>query len=478
MDERRSWSGGEKIEISRMLLCALIAGAAWSTVSGAATLNLLGLAPVGYTAGLSVGSGIEFPVWAFPGRAQCVRHPNEVSPTSFSTSTQSGFRNPLVVPQKLERPLTAVAPRSNHLFLFAAGFVGVGGLPLLWRLRRVRWRGGRDPLTVDGAQPQRATRILILGTGAKALEVTNALAKWKCTVEVVGYYPSLRDEEVSIASKLILPTTRSLTETARALGVDEIVVAVSQQRGGVLPLRELLDCRLAGICVRDLASHFEHWLGQIRLDSLKASWLIFGDGFRQSAWRTVVKSIFDVLCAAALLVLTLPLMVLTALAIVAESGFPVFYRQERVGLNSRSFNVIKFRSMRTDAEKDGRPRWAQAMDDRVTRVGRIIRKLRIDELPQLFSVLTGEMSLVGPRPERPFFVDQLTDKIPFYAVRHSIKPGVTGWAQVRYHYGASVEDSAEKLQYDLYYVKNHSLLLDMKILFGTVGVVLTAKGAQ
>ena len=157
---------------------------------------------------------------------------------------------------------------------------------------------------------------------------------------------------------------------------------------------------------------------------------------------------------------------------------PFLYLQERVGLNGRLFNVVKFRSMRTDAEQDGQPRWATAQDDRVTRVGRIIRKLRIDELPQLFSVLNGDMSLVGPRPERPYFVDKLTQEIPYFAVRQSVKPGVTGWAQVRYHYGASVEDSAEKLQYDLYYVKNHTLFLDLVILFETVGVVLTAKGAQ
>jgi len=174
----------------------------------------------------------------------------------------------------------------------------------------------------------------------------------------------------------------------------------------------------------------------------------------------------------------MPVMLATGILIVAENGFPLFYRQERVGLNGRLFNVIKFRSMRRDAEKDGKPIWAKAQDDRVTKVGKFIRKLRIDELPQLFSVLKGDMSLVGPRPERPFFVDQLTKEIPFYAVRHSVKPGVTGWAQVRYHYGATVEDSAEKLQYDLYYVKNHSLFLDMVVLFETVGVVLTGKGAH
>jgi sugar transferase (PEP-CTERM system associated) len=302
-------------------------------------------------------------------------------------------------------------------------------------------------------------------------------------VEIVGFYPSSQDADAtgglenSVPQSLVVPAERSITETACELGVDEIVVAVTQRRGGVMPMRELLDCKLNGVVVRDLASHFEHWHGQIRLDSLKAGWLIFGNGFCQSALRTATKSVFDAVCSGILLILTLPVMLAAALAILVESGFPIFYRQERVGLNGKTFNVIKFRSMRNDAEKDGRPRWAKAGDSRITRVGRILRKLRVDELPQLFSVFRGDMSLVGPRPERPYFVDQLTKEIPFYAARHSIKPGVTGWAQVRYHYGASVEDAAEKLQYDLYYVKNQSLLLDLKVLLGTVSVVLLAKGA-
>ena len=171
-------------------------------------------------------------------------------------------------------------------------------------------------------------------------------------------------------------------------------------------------------------------------------------------------------------------MLATALLVVLEDGFPVFYRQERVGFNGRLFNVVKFRSMRRDAEGDGKPRWAQVNDDRITRVGRVIRRLRIDELPQLYNVLKGNMSMVGPRPERPYFVDKLSRDIAFYAVRHSVKPGVTGWAQVSYHYGASVDDSIQKLQYDLYYVKNHTLFLDIVILFETIGVVLTGKGAH
>jgi sugar transferase (PEP-CTERM system associated) len=321
-------------------------------------------------------------------------------------------------------------------------------------------------------------RILVFGAGSRALAVKQALAKSDPSAEIVGFFPSANDEKIHVPDNLILSRSHSLTDTAKLMKVDEIVVAITDRRGGAMPLRELLDCKLHGIRVLDLASHFEQTLGQIRLDSLYAGWLIFGDGFRQGTMRTVVKRLFDIVCALILIALAFPVMLITALVIVMENGFPILYRQERVGLNGRLFNVIKFRSMRRDAEIDGKPIWARTKDDRVTKIGKIIRKLRIDELPQLFSVLKGDMSLVGPRPERPFFVDQLTKEIPFYAVRHSVKPGVTGWAQVRYHYGASVEDSAEKLQYDLYYVKNHTLFLDILVLFETVGVVLTGKGAQ
>lgn len=254
-------------------------------------------------------------------------------------------------------------------------------------------------------------RILVFGVGTKALAVRKALNKADPAALIVGFFPSPNEEEVKVPADLVLSRERSLTETAKQLKADEIVVAVTERRGGVLPLRELLDCKLTGVRVLDLASHFEQTLGQIRLDSLYAGWLIFGDGFRQGFWRTFVKRFFDIVCATILLVLAAPIMLLTALAIIVENGMPIFYRQERVGLNGRLFNVIKFRSMRTDAEKDGKPQWATAGDARVTRVGRVIRKLRIDELPQLISVLNGDMSLVGPRPERPFFVDQLTREI-------------------------------------------------------------------
>jgi sugar transferase (PEP-CTERM system associated) len=319
-------------------------------------------------------------------------------------------------------------------------------------------------------------RVMILGTGPEAEAVAHSLRGQD--VEIVGFYPARRNEAAVVPQARILSGEQSLAQTMRNLKADEIIVAVGERRGGAMPLNELLDCKLAGVSVLDLSSYFERALGQVRLDSLKASWLIFGDGFRQGLARTVVKRVFDVLAASVLIVLSLPLILLTALLIALESGFPIVYRQERVGRGGRIFRVFKFRSMRPDAEEDGQPRWATSNDDRVTHVGRMIRKYRIDELPQLINVLKGDMSLVGPRPERPYFVDQLTRKLPFYAARHSIKPGITGWAQVRYHYAATLDDAAQKLQFDLYYVKNHTLFLDFVILLETVKVVVTGEGAQ
>lgn len=321
-------------------------------------------------------------------------------------------------------------------------------------------------------------RVLIVGTGRDARQVYRDLTRpLQRSAEVVGFLPVSGMEGVEVDPRLMLPAG-SLIDVVRNLRVDEVIVAVRERRGGVLSLRELLDCKLAGIRILDLSSFFERVEGQIRLDSLRVSWLIYGDGFRQGLLRTLVKRCFDLVVGLLLLLVSFPFMIVTAILIVLEDGAPVFYAQERVGLGGRTFRVIKFRSMRRDAEKDGKPRWASSNDDRVTRVGRVIRKLRIDELPQLFNVLSGDMSLVGPRPERPYFVDQLTQQIPFYAVRHCVKPGVTGWAQVRYQYGASVDDAAEKLQYDLYYVKNHTLVLDTLVLFETVRVVLTGEGAH
>ncbi len=321
-------------------------------------------------------------------------------------------------------------------------------------------------------------RVLVFGAGPAAQMVGATLRAADPLATIVGYFPGPNEKQTAVPEAERLSTEQSLTQTAQRLGVDEIIVALTERRSGSMPLRELLDCKLSGVRVFDITTYFERMLGQIRVDFVNAGWLIFGDGFNQGFYRTAVKRVFDIVCSLLLIIVSAPVMLVTALAIKLESEGPVFYRQERVGYNSKTFKVTKFRSMRTDAEKDGKPRWATANDNRVTRVGNFIRLVRIDELPQLFNVLAGDMSLVGPRPERPFFVEQLTAEIPYYAVRHSLKPGVTGWAQVRYQYGSTVEDSQEKLQYDLYYVKNHSLFLDFVILFETVGVVLTGKGAR
>ncbi|MES2956962.1 MAG: TIGR03013 family XrtA/PEP-CTERM system glycosyltransferase [Pseudomonadota bacterium] len=322
------------------------------------------------------------------------------------------------------------------------------------------------------------SRILVLGTGPVAKQVSESLMASDPHALVIGFFPGPNERDHSVPQAQILNSADSLAVTAEKAGVDEVVVALSERRSGSMSLRDLLECKISGIRVSDISTHFEKRLGQIRLDYVNAGWLIFGDGFNQGFLRTAVKRIFDVMCATVLLVLSAPLMLITMLLIAADSRGPIFYRQERVGLNGRPFDVVKFRSMRCDAEEDGNPRWAAQADDRVTRIGRLIRRVRIDELPQLYNVLKGEMSMVGPRPERPYFVDSLTKDIPYYAVRHSVKPGVTGWAQVRYEYGATVEDAKQKLQYDLYYVKNHTLFLDMLIMFETVSVVLTGKGAR
>jgi len=331
----------------------------------------------------------------------------------------------------------------------------------------------------SGMAPMFTRRTLVLGTGAEAVGVEQSIGQLGRAVQFLGFFPAKKAETVhQVAAHRILAGGMDLVDAARRYRVDEIIVAVRERRGGVLPLRELLDCKLMGVRVMDLSSYYERAVGQLRLDSLHASWLIFGDGFRQGILRGVVKRLFDIQASLALLVLAAPVMLATAVVIAVESGFPILYRQERVGQGGRLFNVIKFRSMRRDAELDGKPRWAVSNDDRVTKTGRVIRKLRIDELPQLINVLRGDMSLVGPRPERPYFVDQLAREVPYYAVRHSVKPGITGWAQVRYHYSASLDDSVQKLQYDLYYVKNHTLFLDVVILFETVSVVVTGAGAH
>lgn len=322
-------------------------------------------------------------------------------------------------------------------------------------------------------------RVLVLGTGSRVLKLAE-LAHRTQTHTLVGYLALQATQQHYVpASKILtVPEGESLGSVVDKHRIDEIVLAVRDRRGGGFPVEDLLKCRLKGVKITDLQTFLERECRQVMLESINPSWLLLGEGFDLGRCRAIVKRLFDLVASTLLLLLTLPVLLLAMLCIFIESGFPLFYRQERVGLGGRVFTVYKLRSMRSDAEKDGKPRWAAANDDRTTRVGRIIRKLRIDELPQILNVLKGEMSLVGPRPERPFFVDKLEQQIPYYALRHSVKPGITGWAQVRYQYGATLDDTVEKLQYDLYYVKNHGLFLDLNVLLATVEVVLLGKGAR
>jgi len=322
-------------------------------------------------------------------------------------------------------------------------------------------------------------RILILGCGFDALAVQERLATNRQQhIKVVGVLPAGEEVSHHVQGLPVFDRDADLWDLVSRLKVTEVIVAAREQRGGVLPLRGLLECRIHGVRITDQTAFFERVHGEFPLESLKASWLIYGHGFEQHLGRRFAKRCTDLIASLVLLLLTLPIMALAAIAIKMEGAGPVLYRQERVGRGGRIFQVLKFRSMRVDAEGYGVARWAGASDSRITRVGRFMRKTRIDELPQLFNVLRGEMSIVGPRPERPSFVDQLKRDVRFYDVRHSINPGLTGWAQVRFSYAASLEDSRRKLQYDLYYVKNHSLVLDLRILAETVRVVLRGEGAR
>jgi sugar transferase (PEP-CTERM system associated) len=322
-------------------------------------------------------------------------------------------------------------------------------------------------------------RVLVLGTSGEAVVLDQALRGLAGRgISVVGFYHMDPSSPIEVAPDKVLRPVDSLESLVDRLNIQEIVVAVREQRGGVVPLSQLLNCRLRGVQVTDVPGVLERVTGAVPVETLKASWLIYGKGFEQGWARRTVKRGFDLVVATALLVVAAPIMLAAALAVYLESGRPIIFRQQRVGFGGRIFWLLKFRSMRRDAEEDGVPRWASTGDPRITGVGRFLRRARIDELPQIFNVLKGEMSFVGPRPERPYFVSQLGEQVPFYGARHSVKPGLTGWAQVQYRYGSSVRDAVRKLGLDIYYVKNHSLLLDLVILLRTVRVVLLGEGAR
>lgn len=322
-------------------------------------------------------------------------------------------------------------------------------------------------------------RVLVYGAGQRVSSLLELRRRSdRRGFRLVGYMATEGDQLLVPPEHLITRPT-DLFEWVNQNPVDEIVVAMDDRRQG-FPMHELLECRVAGIEVVELPSFLERETGKVRLDVLNPSWIIFGEGFRASMTLRALERAFDVVASSGLLLLSAPFMALATLAIKLEDGLnaPIFYRQRRVGRHGEVFDVLKFRSMCVDAESAGKAQWATANDPRVTKAGAIMRKTRIDELPQLLTVLKGDMSFVGPRPERPEFVENLEQKIPYYRERHTVKPGITGWAQLCYPYGSSEKDALEKLQYDLYYVKNRSLLFDLAILVQTVEVVLWGKGAR
>jgi sugar transferase (PEP-CTERM system associated) len=322
-------------------------------------------------------------------------------------------------------------------------------------------------------------RILVLGAGKRACHIRTLEDELPLLgVEVVGYQHVDRDHDV-IDDERVFASEVPIRDIIRDKKVDEIILAVDDRRKA-LPVGELLDCKMDGVAVLDMLSFFERETGRIKLDLMNPSWLFLSDGFRVNTFRITMKRAFDIGISLLLLPVFLPLMLIVAIAIWIESRGegPILYTQSRVGMGNKEFTMYKFRSMRPDAEKDGVARWAEAGDSRVTRVGAVIRKGRLDELPQIFNILRGDMSFVGPRPERPAFVEQLQVQYPYYRERHRMRPGLTGWAQISYQYGDSPEDAFRKLEYDLYYVKNYSIFLDLLIIVHTIQVVLTGKGAH
>ncbi|SDB57910.1 sugar transferase, PEP-CTERM system associated/exopolysaccharide biosynthesis polyprenyl glycosylphosphotransferase [Desulfonatronum thiosulfatophilum] len=324
--------------------------------------------------------------------------------------------------------------------------------------------------------PGLAKKVLILGAGPLAKEIGTLVSANGQQFTLAGYYDP-ECEPVVVPRKEIVENGAGLFHTVEQLKPDHVVVSLPQRRG-TFPLQDMLSCKISGVDIVDAPSFYEQVTGKLLLENITPSWFIFSDGFRINNLTRLFKRLLDVTSAGLGLLLTLPLFPVIALLIKLDSPGPVFFRQTRVGQRDEEFTLIKFRTMRQDAETVTGAVWAQQDDPRITKLGHILRKTRVDEIPQLINVVLGDMSLIGPRPERPEFVSELKKVIPYYSERHFVKPGVTGWAQVCYPYGSSVEDAVEKLRYDLYYIKNLSLLFDIRIILRTINVVLFQEGSR
>jgi sugar transferase (PEP-CTERM system associated) len=345
--------------------------------------------------------------------------------------------------------------------------------PLIFSLL-LSWRLSAD---ATGLLAKGHERVLVLGTGDTGISLVRHIIEHpEYNLKVIGFLDE-KGENIgkSLVNPRIIGAAADLEDIVARENVGRIILSIKERRGAT-PLPGLLNLKLAGINVEDVHTCFERLSGRIKLEHLSPSWLFLSDGFRKSTFSLAVKRVIDFVASSILLMLVSPLLPIVAIAIYLESGKPIFFRQTRVGYKGRQFELIKFRSMTQDAEQHG-PQWASKQDSRVTRVGRILRKTRLDEIPQFFNVFRGEMSLVGPRPERPVFCQVLEEQIPFFNLRHTVRPGLTGWAQVRFRYGASIDDAKGKLELDLFYLKNRSLLVDLAILFETVKVVLLGRGA-
>lgn len=376
----------------------------------------------------------------------------------------------LLLPRLFFFPTLDVSDQTWKLILLlGVSFLAVWGFRHAFHWFFYKWRFGE--------------RVLVLGAAKEAQDLAQMIADNPLAgYELMGLVQETDEstpawDATTPVHQRVVGTLPQLRELCDREGIARVVVSLRERRGRV-PIEQLLDCRMAGITVEERETMYERLTGKLAVESMRPSYLIFGSGFARDPLTLAQKRALDIVASFTGLVLSLPLAVFAAIAIKLTSRGPIFFTQERVGQDGEVFRLTKFRTMRQDAEKDSGPVWAKKNDDRVTFVGRFLRITRIDEIPQFLNILTGKMSFVGPRPERPHFVEQLTKQLPFYPLRHTVKPGLTGWAQVCHSYGASVEDSTEKLRYDLYYIKNVSLMFDLSIMLRTIGVILLGKGAR